>query len=82
VSLPTPQPRIAQFNISGASFVIVGSNGVPAWPYYIIASTNILLPLANWTRIGTNQFDSAGNFFHAGYVDPTSPQQFYLLEIE
>jgi len=33
---------------SGGDLVFSGSNGVPFRPYYVLVSTNLGLPLANW----------------------------------
>jgi hypothetical protein len=39
-----------------------GSGGITNGTYYLLTSTNIVAPLANWTPLQTNQFDGSGNF--------------------
>jgi hypothetical protein len=39
-----------------------GSNGTANGTYYVLTSTNVTMPLANWLPLTTNQFDAAGNF--------------------
>jgi autotransporter-associated beta strand protein len=55
-------PRITKLNWSGAAFALNGSNGVPGNAYYVVGTTNLALPLTNWTRLVTNVFDAGGNF--------------------
>jgi autotransporter-associated beta strand protein len=82
VSSPTPQPRISATTMSAGNFVLSGSNGVPNWPYFVLASTNLSLPLNQWTVIATNPFDAYGNFIFTDQPDPTLPQNFYLLQMQ
>jgi hypothetical protein len=39
------------------------------------------LPLTNWTRLLTNQFDASGNFNLTNAMVTNSPQNFYLLQL-
>jgi hypothetical protein len=39
-------------------------------------------PLTNWPRLLTNQFDAAGNFNFTNGINSTSPQSFYLLQLQ
>ena len=82
VSAPTPQPRIASVSVSGGNLRLSGTNGVPGWPYYLLASTNVASPLATWTRIATNQFDTAGAFAVTNSVNPALPRQFYVIQLQ
>jgi hypothetical protein len=61
-------------------FALQGSGGTPHWDYYVLGSTNIALPLSQWTRVVTNQFDAEGNFSVTNSVDPDLAQQFYQLQ--
>jgi hypothetical protein len=47
----------------------------------VLVSTNIALPLNQWTRIATNQFDAGGNFTFTNGVDTNAGQQFYFLQV-
>jgi autotransporter-associated beta strand protein len=81
VASPTPPPRIGAVTMAGNNFILSGSNGVPNWPYYVLASTNAVLPLAQWTRLATNIFDGSGWFTWTETVDPLVPQRYYLLQV-
>jgi len=49
--------------------------------YYVLCSTNVARPLADWPRLLTNAFDSGGDFTLAIPLAPASPQSFYLLQL-
>jgi cytochrome c peroxidase len=66
--------------MSGNNLLVTG-HGVPRWTYYVLATTNVALPLADWQVTDTNSFDGAGNF---SFVDSTSggSQKFYRLTLD
>lgn len=77
-----PRPAFSSFALADAppgTIVLSGTNGVPNATYYVLASTNIALPLAQWTRLATNAFDGLGGFRFTNTT--ASPQQFHLLQI-
>jgi hypothetical protein len=74
------QPGIANVSQSGTNLVISGTNGTSLATYYVLTSTDVGLPLTNWTRLLTNMFDSSGNFNFTNAIDPNTPQRFYLLQ--
>jgi autotransporter-associated beta strand protein len=76
------QPTIAAINVAGGNVVMSGSGGVSGWTYYLLGSTNLSLPTAQWTRITTNQFDNSGNFTVTNAVNPTLPQTFYRIQLQ
>ncbi len=57
------------------------AGGTNAGYYYVLASSNLLAPLTNWTLIATNQFDSDGNFIFTNAAPTNSPQYFYLIQL-
>jgi autotransporter-associated beta strand protein len=75
-------PTIAHLNLAGGNLIISGSGGVNSWPYYLMASTNLTLPAAQWTRVATNQFDTSGNFVLTNAINSTWPQTFYRLQLQ
>ena len=58
-----------------------GSNGTPNTSYYVLTSTNVTLPLSNWSRIVTNQFDGSGNFIFSNAINPGILQYFFRLQL-
>jgi hypothetical protein len=66
----------------GTNLVFSGTGGTAGKNYFVLASTNLALPLASWTAIGTNSFDAAGNFSFTNPADPDALQMFYLLKLQ
>jgi len=50
-----------------------------AGEYLVLASTNANLPLALWTAVASNRFDTSGNFIFTGPINLS--QQFYRLQV-
>lgn len=67
--------------LNSTNLVISGTNGTASGTYYVLASTNVAMPLANWTRVATNSFSGTGTFNFTNSVNPSTPQRFYLLQL-
>jgi len=72
-------PQITSITASAGTSTIGGTGGLPNGSYYVLSSTNVALPLAQWTRLATNSFLGDGSF---SYTDPaaTSATKFYLVQ--
>ena len=72
-----PRPMLV-VALSDGSILFSGVNGPAGQPYRILNSTNLALPLANWTPIWTNIFGADGSF---GYTNTmvTNAANFFLL---
>lgn len=81
VSVPTPPPVFGGVTMSAGNLILTGSNGVPDWNYYVLNSTNLALPLAQWTILSTNAFDGSGNFSFTNNPGAGSAG-FYLLQLQ
>jgi hypothetical protein len=79
VSLATP--TIGGIVLSGTNTIISGTGGPANGSYWVLASTNVALPLTNWTQILTSQFDASGNFIFTNAISPAVPRRFYLLQM-
>jgi autotransporter-associated beta strand protein len=77
-----PPPRFGAITMSDNNLVLSGSGGVPNWTYYLLAATNLGLPLTNWTVISTNVFDASGSFNFTNPQNLAMPQSFYLLKLQ
>jgi hypothetical protein len=78
-ALITP-PRITGFQLLGGNFAVAGTNGnAPGTFFYTLASTNLALPITNWTIVSTNQFGSGGGFNFTNTLNPGKAQQFFIL---
>lgn len=73
------RPAFNRFSVSGANLVMRGTNGWPGQTVYVLTSTNVALPLANWKPIFTNFLDPFGNF---NFTNPagTNNRSFYILQ--
>ena len=80
---PPPRPVITFIATSPATgqVVVAGTNGLPNAPYWVLASTEVALPLTNWARLATNLFDPGGNFAFTNLFDSNRPQYFYALQV-
>ncbi len=58
-----------------------GSNGTQGNDYYVLASTNVAMPVSNWTILMTNQFGTGGSFSFTNAITPGVPRRFYLLQL-
>jgi polygalacturonase len=65
----------------GSNVVFSGGVGAPGSIYYVLASTNVALPLSNWTVLATNQFNYGGSFSFTNVINPGVPRQFYRLQV-
>jgi autotransporter-associated beta strand protein len=77
-SQPAP-PEFGSVAVNGTSLVVGGIGGVTGGDYYVLTTTNLMLPLAQWTRALTNQFSTGGSFLFTNDFDPNGPQVFYRL---
>jgi autotransporter-associated beta strand protein len=80
VQVQTP-PVFGNIVLTNGSAIFSGTGGPTNVPYFVLNSTNLALPLANWTRLATNQFNAAGGFIFTNPVSPGSPQQFLILQL-
>jgi autotransporter-associated beta strand protein len=78
---PVPQPVFSGASISAGQIIMIGSNGSLGGNYYVLASSNLLVPLTNWTYIATQAFNGDGTFSFTNNVDPTVPRQFYVIQL-
>jgi autotransporter-associated beta strand protein len=72
------QPAFASVNLTGTSLAFQVTGGPPSSPCYIIASSDLSLPEAAWTRIATNVFDVSGNFTSTNVFGADGASQIYL----
>jgi len=74
------QPVIGSVKASGGNLVFSGTGGTAFGTYYVLTTTNLATPLANWTPLFTNAFDSSGNFSVTNAINAGTPRLFYLLK--
>jgi len=72
-------PRITSIGVSGTTLTLTAT-GPANGPFVLLRSANAALPLAQWTSALTGSFDGNGNLsVSSGVVNPSDPQQFYIL---
>ncbi len=78
VAVPVP---ITGIKLSGANLVLNGVNGQSGAMYYVLMSTNLTLPLSQWTCVATNVLSASGNFTITvtNTVTRNVPQRFYRM---
>jgi hypothetical protein len=81
---PTTNATITSVKASGTNLLIHGiNNNVPntSFHFAVLTSTNIALPLSNWTAIATNPFNPDGSFDYTNPVVTTTPRQFIDIKV-
>jgi hypothetical protein len=72
-------PALSHISRSGNSIVLSGSGGAAGGGYHVLSSTDLTIPVANWTPAGTGSFDGSGNFSIS--INPSAPQTFYIISV-
>jgi len=74
-------PAITGVSLSGTTLNITATNGVPSGNYVLLESTNLSLPLAQWTRVSTNAFNASGvaNLSITNGVNTTNAAEFFIM---
>lgn len=75
----TNPPVINGYNLGGGSFTFSGTGGTPNWNYDILTTTNLALPVAQWSNVNSGQFDAAGAFNVLLPLDSATAQRYYRL---
>ena len=79
----TARPRITDINVSGTTLTIHATNGPVNGSYVWLQSTNVTLPLGQWTPVFTNSFDGNGAInLSTNIVNPANSQEFYTLRTQ
>jgi len=80
VEIITATPPITQtIARNGNQIIINGTGGKAGTTYWILTTTNVALPIAQWTPIVTNQFSAGGGFSYANVIQPNTPAQFFRV---
>jgi hypothetical protein len=74
-------PLITNVSLNGTSLVIQGTGGLTGDVYSVYSTTNLLLPLSQWSVVGTAGVQFTGPTFSVtNTVNPASPQTFYCVQ--
>lgn len=75
-----PQPGFSSSVVSNGDLILSGTNGPAGGTYYVLTTTNLTVPPADWQVVSTNTFDSNGGFSVTNAINPGTTQQFYRIE--
>jgi hypothetical protein len=67
--------------VSSGKSVATRVDGLPGRKAILLTSTNIAVPLANWTPLSTNTFDITGYLSLTNNLVPTEPQRFFIFKL-
>jgi hypothetical protein len=83
VTSTVPAAILVQIQISGGNLVLTGNAGAvnANQIYRVLSSTNVALPMAQWTPVATNALDNSGNFNTALPLDMGIKSQFFRVAI-
>ena len=74
------RPGINSVTLSGANLIFSGTNGPDNGTFHVLSSTNVALPLSNWTSIASGTFSPTGAFSVTNAVG-ANPRQFFVIQI-
>lgn len=74
--------QFTNIQFAGSQLILSGTAGPTNLPYVLIMSTNIGPPVASWTPVQTNTFDSLGQFKTTNNVSPGVQSQFYQIRFQ
>jgi autotransporter-associated beta strand protein len=73
-------PRLTSISVSGTTLNISATNGTAGAPVVLLGTTNINLPLNQWTHILTNSYNGGGGLnLSTNIINPAVHQEFYIL---
>jgi autotransporter-associated beta strand protein len=75
-------PSISRITMRTSGVECSGSGGVGNASYYVLSATNLALPLSNWSRVATNQFDNLGAFVFTNTVGGNLSSQFFRIQLQ
>ena len=81
INLIAAKPLFVTAALMATNFIFAGAGGLAMSNYYVLTSTNIALPLSNWTHLATNTFDAAGLFKATNIILPGCSQLFYQIQM-
>jgi autotransporter-associated beta strand protein len=75
-----PVPRVTGISVNGPVLTLTATNGSSGGQFVLMESTNLALPLSQWTPVLTNNFDGSGNLdLSTDVINPNVPAEFYIL---
>jgi hypothetical protein len=79
--LPLIAPTNVQARLSGGSIVLTGVGPGAGASFHLFSSTNLTVPLSNWTAAGAGTFGTGGNVAVTNPIPASIPLQFYIFAV-
>jgi hypothetical protein len=74
------QPSITSISVNGTALTITGTNGLAGGAFVLLESTNLTLPINQWTPVLTNNFNAGGDLnLTTNVIVPGTPHEFFIL---
>jgi hypothetical protein len=67
---------------AGTNLIFTSEFGPAGGTNYLVATTNLALPLAQWPRVATNEFDLSGNCLVTNAISSITPEQLYRIRLQ
>jgi hypothetical protein len=77
---PSVPPKFTGMGVSGTTLTLTAAGGSPYGPWTLLQSTNVALPLSQWTTNTTGSYDGSGNLSIPLVNAATNAQKFYRLK--
>jgi hypothetical protein len=74
-------PLITSVSLRGTNLVIQGTNALGGEQFTLLTTTNILVPLSQWTTVGSGTFSGPMTFSNTFPINPANPQSFYSIKV-
>lgn len=74
-------PVITNIFLNNGNLILAGTNGSANVSYSLLSSTNLTLPVANWTRLTTNTF-TGDAFLITNPISSGAASGFYRLQLQ
>ena len=78
----TVTPRVGTINYTNGNLVLNGTGGTPNAAFKVMTSTDVALPITQWSEDSSSTFDASGNFNVSISVNKTTPQRFFILKLQ
>jgi hypothetical protein len=78
VSGSVAPPTINSVSQTGNNLILI-STSAPNSSQRVLSSTNVALPIVNWTPVTTNAVGANGLFTNTIGINPVEPKRFYRL---
>ena len=70
-----------KMSLAGTNLIFTSTNGPAGGTNFLVATTNLALPVSQWPRVATNKFDLSGNSIVTNLVPAGLSQKFYRVSL-